>query len=122
MANPILYASLTILTALITSSGLWAYLQKRDVQKDAVTKLMMGLAYERISFLGMHYITRGWITREEYRDFRKYFYDPYVSLGGNGVAEKILEEIKRLDLRDRSMYTEITEAKKEGEERNGSRH
>jgi hypothetical protein len=56
----------------------------------------MGLAYHNIVDLGMLYINRGSITKDEYEDFRKYFYEPYIALGGNGVAERIMEDVKNL--------------------------
>ena len=47
----------------------------------------------------MVYIRRGWLTEEEYRDFEKYFYTPYKNCGGNGVADRIMIEVKNLPLR-----------------------
>lgn len=61
--------------------------------------MLMGLGHDRIMYLGMTYVDRGYITKEEYDDFVKYLYQPYEALGGNGTAEKLMREIERLELR-----------------------
>ena len=101
----------------VSSSGFWAWFQHRDKTKNATTKLMMGLAYDKIVFLGLKYIERGWITTEELDDFRKYFYEPYRDLGGNGVAEKVMGEIDKLHLRSHTKYADILQAVKRGQEK-----
>lgn len=89
----------TIVTSLVGSSGLWAYLQKKDTRKDATTQLLLGIAHDRIIFLGMSYIDKGWISKDEYDDLMKYLYEPYTHFGGNGLAEKIMNEVKQLPIR-----------------------
>lgn len=86
----------SVIAALITSSGLWAWLQKKDAQKGAQTQLLLGLAHDRIIRSGMAYIERGSITKDEYEDFLNYLCDPYSKFGGNGLAEKVIMEVKRL--------------------------
>lgn len=84
--------------AILASSGFWAYLLKRQEKKSATTRLILGLAYERFSFLGIMLIERGHIYQDEYEDILKYLYEPYKELGGNGVAERIMEEIQKLPI------------------------
>lgn len=96
-----------MLASVLGSSGLWAYLSHRDKTKQATTRLLMGLAYDRITHVGMSYIERGWISKDELEDFRKYFFEPYKELGGNGVAEKFMEEINKLPLKSHTKYMEI---------------
>ena len=36
---------------------------------------------------------------DEYEDLIHYLYDPYVELGGNGSAEKVMQEIKKLPMK-----------------------
>lgn len=81
------------------SGGLWAYLQRRDTKKNASTKLMMGLAYANLMSLGQMYIDRGWVTKDEFEDYQKYFFTPYKDLGGNGVAERMMEGVHGLPMR-----------------------
>lgn len=105
-----------IIAAFASSSGMWMYIQKKTVNKDATVKLLMGLAYDRIQHLGMKYLERGYITKDEYEDFHKYFYQPYREFGGNGVAERIMKELDNLPLKQHSRYADIIEAKKQGQE------
>lgn len=95
---------LTLLTAALASTGFWAYLQRKGSTKEQFEKLTMGLAYDKIVHMGMGYIERGWITKDEYEDYRKYLYDPYKSLGGNGVTERIMAEVSNLPLMSRAKY------------------
>jgi hypothetical protein len=85
-----------ILCSVLGSGGFWAYLQKRNTNNNASTRLMMGLAYDKITTLGLHYIDRGYITKDEFEELQKYFYDPYKALGGNGIAERIWMEVRNL--------------------------
>ena len=98
--NPYLQMFVTILCSVLASSGLWAYIQKRLDRRDAKTKMILGLAHDRIITLGMGYIKRGWISSDEFEDLKKYLYDPYRELGGNGTAERIMNEVGKLPLRN----------------------
>lgn len=92
-------AALTgIVTSAIASSGFWAYLQKRDTRKDATNQLLLGLAHDRIVHLGMTYIERGSVNKDEYEDLIKYLYGPYSSFGGNGLAEKVMADVAKLPM------------------------
>lgn len=92
---------ITVLVALLASSGLWSLLGKRFDRKSATTKLLLGLAHDRIIYLGMSYVDRGWLTKDEYEDFVKYLYGPYSEFGGNGMAEKVMREVDKLPVRNR---------------------
>ena len=67
----------TIVCAVVASSGFWAYIQKRSEKKDVRTQMLIGLAHDRIVYLGMSYIDRGWITQDEYENLHDYLYKPY---------------------------------------------
>lgn len=43
---------------------------------------------------------RGYITRDEYENLVDYLYIPYKGLHGNGTAEKIINEVKQLPLKE----------------------
>jgi hypothetical protein len=94
-----LQLALTSVSSVLASSGFWAYMQYKDKKKDATTRLLMGMAYDKITTLGLTYITRGSITMDEFEDFRKYFYEPYEALGGNGVAKRIMRRVEVLPIR-----------------------
>ena len=64
----------TIVITVLTSSGftsaLFAFLQKLADKKDIKTKMLIGLGHDRIVYLGMKYIERGWITKDEYENLQ----------------------------------------------------
>lgn len=89
---------LTIFSSVLASSGLWAYLTKRSERKDVKTEMLIGLAHDRIMYLGMQYVDRGYITQDEYENLRTYLYEPYEKLGGNGSAKRIMREVDQLPI------------------------
>lgn len=96
--NPLISGLAVVVAAALTSGGLWSYLQKRDTKKDATQRLLLGLAHDRIIFLGMSYLSRGYLTKDEYEDFVKYLWEPYSEFGGNGLAEKVFREVSALPI------------------------
>jgi hypothetical protein len=91
---------LTLICAFLASGGFWAYLTKRQDRNSDTTKLLMGLAHDLILTRGTTYMSRGYITNEEFNDLDVYLIRPYLGLGGNGMAERILNEIKKLPIHD----------------------
>lgn len=90
---------LTILSSVLASSGLWAFILARLDRHSAEKQMLVGLGHDRIMFLGMRYIDRGWITQDEYENLSTYLYEPYKKLGGNGSAHKIMQEVDKLPIR-----------------------
>ena len=90
---------LTIFTAVLASSGFWAWMQKRAERKDVRTRMLVGLGHDRIMWLGMKYIERGYITHDEYENLYEYLYKPYSEIGGNGSAKRIMGEVDKLPIR-----------------------
>ena len=86
---------LTVFSSVLASSGLWAYITKRLEKKDVKTEMLVGLAHDRILFLGMHYVDRGFITQ----DLHDYLYAPYEKLGGNGSAKRVMQEVDKLPIK-----------------------
>ena len=91
---------LTIVTSLLASSGLWAFLGSRLERNSAERELIIGIGHVELVFFGMQYIERGWITRDEY-DTMQDLYKPYVKLGGNGSGTKIMKELEKLPIREK---------------------
>lgn len=89
----------SVICAVLASSGMWTFMQKRADKKDARTQMIVGLGHDRIMFLGIHYIERGYITRDEYENLYEYLYKPYEQLGGNGSAKRIMAEVDKLPIR-----------------------
>lgn len=89
----------TIICSVLASSGFWAFLTNRSKKNDAQTKMLLGLAHDRIMQLGMEYISRGYITHDEYENLHKYLYEPYQELGGNGSASRVMAEVDKLPIK-----------------------
>lgn len=114
---PWLQVTISVFSAVLASSGLWAYLQKRfdkrfdvklknDNSRTAERAMLRGLAHDRIVFLGMKYVERGYITQDEYENLNQYLFEPYEGLGGNGSAAKVMCEVRKLPFA-RSRMTDL---------------
>ena len=90
---------ITVFTSVLASSGLWAFLSKMADKKDVKTEMLVGLAHDRILYLGMVYIERGYITQDEYENLNDYLFAPYEKLGGNGSAARVMKEVDKLPIR-----------------------
>ena len=91
--------AVAIFASVMASSGFWTWLHNRTGRQSISNQLLLGLAHERIVHIGSKYVARGWITYNEYEDFIKYLYKPYSSFGGNGMVDKVKEEVTKLPLR-----------------------
>ena len=102
--NAVLPFLLTALGSfLIALTGFVIYLRMRTEklhkERDASTRLLMGLAQDKIIFLSMKYIDRGWVSRDEYHDLKHYLVEPYTELGGNGTTDRVMRAVDGLELR-----------------------
>lgn len=100
---------ITIIGSVIASSGFWAYMQSRAEKKDIKTVLLIGLAHDRVMYLGLRYIEQGYITSDEYENLYKYLYRPYEQMGGNGSAKRIMTEVNKLPIRNINITNLIKE-------------
>jgi hypothetical protein len=90
---------LPIVLAVLASNGLWALIGKRRDKSDVERNMLVGLAHDRIIHLGMVYVTRGYITQDEYENLNDYLYQPYEKMGGNGSAKRVMEEVRKLPIK-----------------------
>ena len=97
--NSILQIVITVVCSVLASSGFWAWMQSRENKKNAETDMLKGLGHDRIMFLGMGYIDRGYITQDEYENLYQYLYRPYEKLGGNGSAKRVMQEVDKLPIK-----------------------
>lgn len=92
----------TIFATFFASTGFWAFLTvlitKKMEKNKGENKMLVGLAHDRICYLGSKYVNQGYITKEDYENLHDYLYIPYKELGGNGTAEKIMNEVEKLPL------------------------
>lgn len=98
--NPYFNTILTVICTLIASSGFWAFIQKYNETNTAERQMLVGLAHDRIVYLGMAYVERGYITKDEYENLNDYLFKPYKKLGGNGSAQRIMIEVDKLQIKN----------------------
>ena len=89
---------ITVVCSVLASSGFWAFVMKRDEKDDAERQMLKGLGHDKVMFLGMKYIERGYITKDEYENLHDYLYVPYEKLNGNGSAKRIMLEVEKLPI------------------------
>lgn len=97
--NKVVEVILLVVSSILASSGMWAFLSKKLDKKDIKVEMLIGLAHDRIMFLGMSYVERGYITQDEYENLYDYLYKPYEKLGGNGSAKRVMAEVEKLPIR-----------------------
>lgn len=85
-----------IVVAIITSGGVWGFLERKNARKKNTELLIMGLARSTIIKECEYYIHKECISSQEYDDIILYLYDPYTQLGGNGLAKRLVNEISNL--------------------------
>ena len=95
----------TILVAVITSSGVWGYLDHRRQEKradrgleDAERRLIVAIARSQLVQQSIEYIKRGSVSVEEV-DALTALYEPYRELKGNGNAERLYKQAVDLPVR-----------------------
>lgn len=93
-------AVITALTSIIASTGFWTFLQSRLGRKSLTSKMLIGLAHDRIIELGMMYIERGSVSHDELENLLDYLYEPYKQMGGNGAAKRVVDQVKTLRITD----------------------
>lgn len=105
-----------ILVAVVVCSGFWTVVntvvmyyitkaQKRDesqqiskTEYDALCKGVRGLLYGELERRCTEYIEHGEISAGELNDLRKYYYDPYRALDGDGTIESLFHRVEGLKL------------------------
>lgn len=100
MANP-------AVTALLGGSGIWAWAKTKADHNNNTAKLLLSVSRNQLISLGRTYINRGYITMDEYEEYEKE-YQIYSSLGGNGLARRVFEQVDDLPM----MPNNIDERKK----------
>lgn len=99
MSEEMVTALIAAVGGVLASSGIWRFIQSKNTTHTAHTRLLMGLAYDKIITVGLAYIQRGWVSKDEYEEYLKYLVEPYKEMGGNGVAERIASEVGSLPFR-----------------------
>lgn len=105
-------AIITALGGILSANGLWTFLSSKKSKNGELTRMIVGLGHSSICELCEKYIIRGYIAQDEYEDLIDYIYTPYKKLGGNGTAEKMVNEVEKLPIVPHNHYL----LKKKGKE------
>lgn len=89
-----------IISAILASSGLWLFIERKHSSRDITKKLLIGLAHDRIVSLSLQYIERGYITQDEHENLCGFLYEPYIEMGGNGSVKRIMAEVNKLPIKN----------------------
>lgn len=92
---------ITIAVALISSSGVWGLFNLVIQKKSDTTRLLRGVAHHLIVRESHRLLEQGYMSTEDYRNIRKGLYEPYKQLGGNGLAEKLMNDVEKLPINQR---------------------
>lgn len=87
---------LTVIGSILASNGLWGLISRILDKRSGKDKLLMGLAYSEIINRAEQYISRGYISTDEYHELHHYLYEPYKRMGGNGTAMRLMEKVEKL--------------------------
>jgi hypothetical protein len=92
---------ITLIVAVFGCTGFWQFLmwfiQHLLSKKSVQHKALLAILQDRIYWLCSKYIDRGSITKEELRVLLQ-MYEPYIDMGGNGVAKSLKEEVDNLPI------------------------
>lgn len=103
----VLTSASAIIASIIASTGFWAYVQRKGEAKSSTTTIVMGLAYDKIITTGVEIVNRGVVTKDELEELNNFYYEPYKALGGNGVAEQIMNRVHELPITHNSRFADI---------------
>lgn len=91
---------LGIIVSVFASTGFWTLINtiyvNRLNKKSVERKALLGLLHEELKARCEEYLRVGKISLQDYEDLRKYVYDPYRDLGGNGTGEDLFNKVKTL--------------------------
>lgn len=90
LANP-------LISAVFGAPGIWAWAKTKADRNDNVAKLLLSVSKNQLITLGRTYIERGYITMDEYEEYEAE-YQIYSSLGGNGLARRVFEQVDDLPM------------------------
>ena len=94
---------IALIVAVFASTGFWSFLQSwltsRNKGKTSEQKLILGLAFIQIIAKCEFYIARGYIDADEYKELNQYLFEPYVQMGGDGTAQRLIKEVEKLPIK-----------------------
>ena len=86
MSSELVIVLITAAASVVSSSGVWAYLQTRSKHHNAEARMIKGIGYTTLMSQCIGYLDRGKITPGEFTELTMLLYEPYKALDGNGSA------------------------------------
>lgn len=96
---------------IFASAGFWTFVTRILDKKSTKTQATLGICYLGVKMSCKMILAKGWATPDEIEDLEKYLFEPYKALGGNGTAERLMEKVRELPIRDRGeniVYDEMS--------------
>lgn len=87
--------ALTIISSVLASGGLWAFIQARLARKSAVAVALQCLLRDRILALEKEYRQQGYCDHEDKTNI-EHMFKSYQELGGNDVAHAAYNNVMAL--------------------------
>ncbi len=79
---------------------MWSQWHKMDRRQTAIELGVQALLRDRILTAYYHYLERDWITLHGLENVEA-MYTQYHALGGNGTVTKLVEDLRKLEVRDK---------------------
>ena len=93
----------TLVIAVIGSNAIFSFLQfliaRHDKNTEPETRLLLGIGHDRICYLCLKAIQRGYTTPDEIDNISQ-IYQPYTDLGGNGSGKEMYQRFLRLPIKE----------------------
>lgn len=86
-----------VITTVLSCPGIWAWAKTRTQRNSSEERLLIQVARNQLIKQGRKYITRGYITMDEYEEYESQ-YKAYSDLGGNGLARRVFEQVDELPM------------------------
>ena len=71
-------------------------------ERETLCEGMVAVLHNKVFKNGCDYIRRGKVTVAELNDLEK-LYKPYVAMGGNSTAKTVMENVRKLPIKDESI-------------------
>lgn len=85
---------------IFASAGFWSFVSRWLDKKSAHTRATLGICYLGVKMSCKMLLAKGWATTDEIEDIEKYIYEPYKALGGNGSAERLMNKVRELPIKE----------------------
>lgn len=77
-------------------SGIFSIVNASKKKESGIEAGVRILLYDRIKYLGIKYVERGYINNDEYEDLGRMHKVYHDSLHGNGFLDDIMDQVKHL--------------------------